>query len=127
MLISWVPSACYIPEPGDEYDVAEFQWFYDENKTQPVPPDEIRNGEYTHVFTDGTHHDQHCIYTWRKLSIAIEKRLPLLDSKTADFHHSTHCAKSVRGVVQDALKSVDVYSKYYSSVPRLFAECVPLF
>jgi hypothetical protein len=127
MLISWVPEACYFKEPGDEYDVGDFDWYLDENKSHPVSVEDINSGHYTHVFTDGSHHDQHCIYTWRKMSIALMKRLPLLDSKTADFHHSTHCAQSVRGIVKESKQGISTYSKFYSSVPLLFADCVPLF
>lgn len=127
MLISWVPEACHFKEPGDEYDVSDFNWYLDEQQTQPVSPDDIKSGNYTHVFTDGSHHDQHCIYTWRKLSIALMKRLPLLDSKTADFHHSTHCAKGLRGIVKESQQGISTYSKFYSSVPLLFSDCVPLF
>ncbi|TAQ88646.1 hypothetical protein B7494_g3025 [Chlorociboria aeruginascens] len=127
MLISWVPEACYIAEPADEYDVSEFKWFADAKRTQPLDQNLVQNGDYDHVFTDGSHHDQHCIYTWRKLSIALERRLPMLDTKTADFHHSTHCAKGVRGVVHDALNMVDGYKGTYSSIPLAFQGCVPLF
>jgi len=87
----------------------------------------VRAANYTHIFTDGSHHDQHCIYTWRKSAIAIERRLLLLDTKTADFHHSTHCAKTLRGVVRDSLHNADPYKGTYSSVPLAFAGCVPFF
>jgi hypothetical protein len=127
MLISWVPEACYIAEPGEEYDISEFKWFADEKRTQPIDMNLVQSGDYDHVFTDGSHHDQHCIYTWRKLSIALERRLLMLDTKTADFHHSTHCAKMVRGVVHDALNMVDGYKGTYSSIPLAFQGCVPLF
>lgn len=128
MLNSWVLEACYIAELGEEYDMSEFLYFVDKNKTQPVDVEEIRHGVYDHhVWTDGSHHDQHCIYTWRKLSLAIETRLPLIDTKTADFHHSTHCAQTVREVVSDALHTVDRYHGRSSFVPLAVQGCVRLF
>ena len=58
MLISWVPEACYIADPSEEYDVSEFNWFADAKRTQPVDPSMIQTGDYSQVFTDGSHHDQ---------------------------------------------------------------------
>jgi hypothetical protein len=58
MLISWVPEACYIADPADEYDVADFKWYADAKRTQPVDSEMIRTGDYSEVYTDGSHHDQ---------------------------------------------------------------------
>jgi hypothetical protein len=51
----------------------------------------------------------------------------MLDTKSADFHHSTHCAKGVRGIVRDAFNKVDMYKGTYSAVPLAFTGCIPLF
>jgi hypothetical protein len=124
-LVSWVPEACYFKEPG--FEVSDYKWYLDQQQTVPVSAEDIRCGNFTHVYTDGSLHDQHCIYAWRKLSIALNKRLPLLDSKTANFWHSTHCAKGISGVIKESAQGISTYSNFYSSVNVLYTVCVPLF
>jgi hypothetical protein len=126
ILNAWVPEACYITEPADEYDISEWNWFLDRELTQPTNATWFKTGNWLEMFTAGNHHIQHCIYSWRQLSIAVERRLPLLDSKVANFHHSTHCAKRVREVVRDSLNTVDTFGM--GSVARMqFHDCVPFF
>jgi hypothetical protein len=126
MMASWIPNECYIEEPSDG-DEKQFLWFTDKNLTQPFSSDDYATGNYAVLYTDASFHDKHCIHTWRKLMIALEQRLPLLDSKTADFHHSRHCASGVRRGLEDAMERINPYKGSYSFVPLIFLECVPLF
>jgi hypothetical protein len=124
-LFSWVPEPCYFKEPG--FDVSNYKWYLDQQQTMPVPWEDVRYANFTHVYTDGSLHDQHCIYTWRKLSIALDKRLPFLDSKTANFWHSNHCAMGISAVINESVQGISTYNKTYSSMAMLYTVCVPLF
>lgn len=124
-LFSWVPDACYSKEPG--FELSDFQLYLDTARTVPVSVDDIIDGNFTIVYADGSLHDQHCIYTWRKLSIALMQRLPLIDSKTANFWHSTHCAGEISAVIAESAQGISTYSKYYSAMALLYTDCVPLF
>ena len=124
-LVSWVPEACYFKEPG--FEVSDYKWYLDQQQTVPVSPEDIRWGNFTHVYSNGSLHDQQCIYAWRKLSIALDKRLPLLDSKTASNWHLTQCANGISTIITESAQGVSTYSKYYSSMNVLYTECVPLF
>ncbi|RFU33835.1 hypothetical protein B7463_g2514, partial [Scytalidium lignicola] len=95
MLRAWVPDACYFPEPGEEYSPFDDRtWYSDIRLTQAIVGEELeklKSGElewaYTHEF-----HDEHCIYVWRKFIMAAERRLTLIDGKTANFQHQSHCS-----------------------------------
>jgi hypothetical protein len=124
-LFSWVPDACYFKEPG--FELSDFQLYLDPQLTVPVPTDDIIDGNFTIVYADGSLHDQHCIYTWRKLSITLMQRLPLIDSKTANFWHSNHCAGEISTVIAESAHGISTYSKFYSAMASLYTDCVPLF
>jgi len=129
MLRSWIPDACYTPEPSEEYSPFDDRaWFYDKNLTSPMlgsDLDVLRNGDditaYTRYF-----HDEHCLYAWRKLAIAVERRLPLVDSKTMSLHHSTHCSQRIARFIRE----VHTYvwnDSHIGTAPIMFQTCVPLF
>ena len=127
MLISWIPKACDFGDFEDDYPPGDFHFYTDKNRTKAISSEEVYTGNYTVVYTHGAYHDLHCTYAWRKLSLALKKRVPLLDTKTADFGHASHCAKGVSEALRDTKAGDDPYARSYSFVPRLFAGCVPLF
>ena len=125
---SWIPDACYFKEPSEEYDpFSDRKWFFDANLTLQITGENLnrlREGDdmnaYTHFF-----HNEHCVYCWRKLVIAVEKRLLMIDSKTADFRHSTHCATMVmQELYEVGVGKFDTRFETYS--PLMFQTCVPL-
>jgi hypothetical protein len=127
MLAGWVPPECYFSKPNDEYDpFSTRRWFWDRNLTNLADVESLKAGDYTEIFTRGHWHDEHCLYAWRKLAIAVDSRKPLIDSKSISLEHSTHCSKSIskRIVAADAgLKS----RLGVTSSPIQFMSCVPLF
>lgn len=125
---SWIPHACYFKEPSEEYDpFSDRKWFFDTNLTHQITGKDLnrlREGDdltaYTRFF-----HNEHCVYCWRKLAIAIEKRLPMIDSKTANFHHSTHCAAMLmQELYEVGVGKFDTHFETHS--PLMFQTCVPL-
>jgi hypothetical protein len=128
---SWIPKACHFEEPGDEYHpFDDRQWFYDTNRTQVLDQhdlEKLRKGEnftaYTHFF-----HHEHCLYAWRKLAIAVERKLPLIDSKTADAAHSHHCARKIAKELFEV--GMDRFENdglpHYTTSPLMFQTCVKL-
>jgi hypothetical protein len=129
MLRSWIPDDCYTSDPAAEYAPFEDRaWFYDKNLTRPIlgpDLDVLRNGDditaYTKYF-----HDEHCLYAWRKLALAVEKRLLLVDSKTMSLHHTTHCSRRIARFIGE----VHTYvwnDSHTGTAPLMFQTCVPLF
>lgn len=125
---SWIPHACYFNEPSGDYDpFSDRKWFFDANLTQQITGDDLRKlregddlNAYTHFF-----HNEHCVYCWRKLAIAVERQLPMIDSKTADFHHSTHCAALLMQELYDV--GMDQFdTRFETFSPVMFQTCVPL-
>jgi len=93
MLRAWVPDACYFPEPDSEYDIFHDRpWFEDWNMTRPADMQKVITGVENYEIFASRFHNDHCLYVWRKLSIAVERGLPLLDEKSADRVHADHCA-----------------------------------
>ena len=130
---SWIPPECYFSEPSDEYEdpFSNRQWFLDENFTQPATEDtlvRLRRGDnitaYTHYF-----HDEHCLYSWRKLALAVEYGKTVIESKTADLAHSAHCSKSLaRKIVLAESGHSFPFEGFpaYSTSPVMFQTCVRL-
>ena len=128
MQLSWIPDACYFKEPSEEYDpFSDRKWFFDANLTHQITGEDLnrlREGDdlnaYTHFF-----HNEHCVYCWRKLVIAVEKRLPMIDSKTANFRHSTHCAITIMQELYEV--GADKFNTSFKTrSPLMFQTCVPL-
>lgn len=42
------------------------------------------------------YHDEHCLFQWRKLQYALEKKMKYIDTKTANYKHSKHCADALQ-------------------------------
>ncbi|KAH8811045.1 hypothetical protein F5884DRAFT_669061 [Xylogone sp. PMI_703] len=127
---SWIPDACYTSEPSEEYHpFDDREWYYDANLTQKLDEEgmrKLREGDdldvYAHFF-----HNEHCVYCWRKLALAVMNRLPLLDSKVADFMHSIHCAKIVMKEIYDVgMQDIEEYRHEMTFSPLMFQTCVPL-
>lgn len=132
MLSSWVPDACYFIDAQQDYDVfSDLSWFADPFLRQPLNETEmldLRRGFYSHVYTTWQYHDEHCLYTWRKLAMAMEQRLPLIDSKTADEEHSQHCAKITRNYVrEDGKEKIADLKTLGLKVTMTMKGCVALF
>lgn len=131
MLRAWVPHACFFHEPLDEYDVFHDRlWYMDANLTEPADPAVLQAGEGDYLVYSKEYHKEHCLYTWRKLAIAVEKKYRFVDSKSYDLAHSTHCAKSITTIIRDRYEKamageVEVIQGY-SWVSLGFYECVPL-
>jgi hypothetical protein len=127
---SWIPDECYFSDPSEEYHpFDDREWYADESLTTKLSDSELlqlRNGDDILVFTK-FFHEEHCLFAWRKLAIAVERRLPYIDTQSADLHHSTHCSKQVAKMVYDISKHTYNNTDIYTSAPTLFQKCLPLF
>jgi len=125
---SWIPRACYFNEPSEEYNpYGDRDWYDDVNMTIPANTDLLRSGDQVLAFTK-YFHDEHCLYGWRKLAIAVEKKLDMIDSKSYNLHHTSHCARTIADML---VWSYDhkydwVFDRDYTKSPLMFQTCVPL-
>ncbi|EED21254.1 conserved hypothetical protein [Talaromyces stipitatus ATCC 10500] len=125
---SWIPDACYFEEPSSEYDpFGDRPWFSDRNLTIPANLDRLRSGDEELAFVR-YFHDEHCLYSWRKLHLAVQLGRRLTDTKTYDLHHTMHCARGIANLIvvskQDGYKSPP---NEYTESPLMFQECVKMF
>lgn len=135
MMTAWIPDGCYYPEPSDEYDpIGYYQWYSDEGLEHPITGtqelDALRAGNYSVLYAPGGyHHQEHCLYAWRKLAIAVERNLPLMDSRSAEFHHSTHCAQMLTADFRTIYEApgTELHVNTSTTVPMIYLECVPTF
>jgi hypothetical protein len=129
---SWIPKACYFPDPGDEYHPFDDRpWFYDVNFTRPFGQEglaKMRNGDDFTAHSPYFFHHDHCLYVWQKLAFAVERKMPLIDSKTGDLGHAHHCAKRIAQDLHEI--SINEYEKdgilHFSNSPLMFQTCVRL-
>jgi hypothetical protein len=129
---SWIPDECYFSEPSEEYHpFDDREWYIDSLLKERLTDSELlklRNGDdfvaYTKIF-----HDEHCLYSWRKLALTIERRLPYIGSKSADLMHSTHCSKRIANLIYEV--GTNTYTEYndtasYTASHLSFQTCIPL-
>lgn len=132
MMSAWIPEQCSLPDVVQEFqdkygDIhSTWPWFWDGEATQEVLEkdfDILRAGNYSAIYT--THfpsHDLHCLYGWRKISAARERKLLLSDAKTADPFHGTHCAEYVaKRVYQPEPEFQPVWQW-----PMMYHNCAPI-
>jgi hypothetical protein len=127
---SWIPDACYFPEPGEEYrPFRDRQWFLDGDLTQPATEEvltRLESGDERLAFAE-YFHDEHCVYAWRKLHLAIQMRKSYIDSKTFDMHHTTHCSQRIADVLFHSENStVEHYMDGVTESPLMFQTCILL-
>lgn len=131
MLSAWVPPACSFQEIVDEYQLAYgdihdiWPWYADYNLTQRVTGTEIdvlRAGNYSIIYTTfPASHDLHCLYTWRKVSHALGENLPLIDARSGQFYHNTHCAQHVTDMLYHPQVMNDTWT-----FPLMYHDCIPI-
>ena len=130
MLYAWIPDECFHPEPLDEYKPFEDRiWYTDVNLSQPMTKaelEELSAGNVPIAYTH-TYHHEHCLYAMRKLTMATEKRWLLIDGKSADVHHATHCGKQIAHFVKGTIDQTFTPGSEHHAMARLqFPGCVAL-
>jgi hypothetical protein len=128
MFHGWIPQDCYTVEPGDEYHPFDDRtWYFDKALTRPIEGrnlDALHDGYDLTAYTK-TFHDEHCLYAWRKLHLAVEKRLKLVDSKTMSLHHTTHCSQRIAKLIYNVGNwGYNESLAHTSTAPLLFLTCV---
>jgi hypothetical protein len=128
---AWIPSECYFVEPSAEYRPFDDRtWYLDANLTTPADPELLKQGDVPLAWVPNFH-QEHCTYNWRKLAIAVERRLKYVDSRVASLSHATHCALGLAEQTKSMACSatdddeVDVRNATKSNIN--FLTCVPLF
>ena len=91
----WLPSRCYDAGLSQKFDkLADWEWYLDHNKTQPVAKSDALTGELDGLYVSWEYHVQHCVYMWEKMHRAFlggGKRT--LDGYIGVFSHTEHCGK----------------------------------
>jgi hypothetical protein len=118
---------CYVSSPAKEFDpFGDWKWFLDEAMKHPLTEadlDKLRSGDLEMAYTRHFH-DEHCLYNWRKLAIAVEEKRAMIDSLSAQLHHSAHCVRSIASFIAGAFDStIDVS---HTESPLMFQNCTTL-
>ena len=92
MLYGWVPPDCFVEELSAQYTPFEDrEWYAEEARENKINPASLWGGELPIVWTV-PYHEQHCLFLWRKLALAVKQRRPMLDDLSLSLHHADHCA-----------------------------------
>lgn len=134
MLGAWIPHGCFIDEPH-AYEYHPFEdrvWYRDANLTEPIEVDSLKAGNETEIWTP-FFHEEHCLFAWRRLAAAVERRVPLIDDFSHNLAHSTHCARYISAIivgVQNGTLSMETLHRnrntYLTRVRLEYAKCLPL-
>ncbi|KAH7379848.1 hypothetical protein BKA64DRAFT_686478 [Cadophora sp. MPI-SDFR-AT-0126] len=135
MLSAWVPQKYSLSDVVQEYqdkygDIhSTWAWFWDNNATKVVFEKDfeiLRPGNYSVIFNSHfPSHDLHCLYSWRKLSAARERKLSLTDSKTADPFLGIQCAEYVTKRVYQPKPKVESEPEIWHW-SMMYHDCVPI-
>jgi hypothetical protein len=133
MLGAWVPNECFIDAPTGYHPFMDRVWYRDSNLTELIDIDSLMAGNEAEIWTP-FFHEEHCLFCWRRLASAVERRVPMTDSITHNIGHSTHCAKSLDrlmvGLVNDTIPIELLHDEpkvYLTRVRLEYAKCVRLF
>ena len=118
------------PEPLNEYNPFEDRtWYKDENLTQlltSIEREQLVMGDLTVAYTHTFHHE-HCLYAMRKLAIATDRRWLLIDGKSANVWHTSHCSKQIAHFVKGTVENTISLEDSHHAIARLqFPGCVAL-
>lgn len=93
MIYGWISPECQFPEVTSQNDPwGKWQWYSDENMTQPLSREQLDRGESLDLWTNRPgYHLEHCLFLYRKLMYAVENSVPWVDRKTLAAHHAYHC------------------------------------
>ncbi|KAK4191065.1 nucleotide-sugar transporter-domain-containing protein [Podospora australis] len=113
-----INSFCWLPPPCDdeplaqEFDqLAAWEWYRDENKTQPVSREQVATGEFTDLHVSWEYHLQHCTFMWRKLHRAIlgSGGKAAVDSYIGEMKHTRHCSEMLLNYRDEPLDTFDTF------------------
>ncbi|KAH0559381.1 hypothetical protein GP486_004105 [Trichoglossum hirsutum] len=90
---TWLRHECFDRELTEQFSrEKKWQWSLDSNGTSLVSEEQMRNGDVEVGWVTWEYHLTHCLYTWKKLIRAVEKRAPI-DGYIANINHTSHCSK----------------------------------
>jgi hypothetical protein len=99
MVNGWTPLECYNKALSDEFmALPNYTWYSDPEHQHPIPMDILYQGEQAITYPEQFHHDRHCLYTWRKLHLAVAGRA-MVDSDTFWYNHTAHCTSYILGLI----------------------------
>lgn len=127
MVYGWMPAPCYISDLSAEYTPFEDRAWYTSSRyldSERIRVADLWDGVHEHIFAP-QYHGEHCLFLWRKLALAVQRRLPYLDHKSLDPEHAGHCSRLLmdHGVEQYRLNTTnDVVLGFYRCLKMPWAE-----
>ena len=113
MIYGWVPPQCYFEELSSQYSpFIDREWYTDDTFTVRISPEEIWTGKHAHIYAHW-YHGQHCLFLWRKLALAVQKRSPFLDTKALSVEHADHCSSQIENGTESLRSTNDVILGFY--------------
>lgn len=99
VLHAWLPENCLTDaDVEDEELMYEGRdWPYELDNGTSLTKDELRSGDFHHFTTTFDWHVTHCMYVWKRVHRVMLDADQMLDSYTANFHHTNHCVKMIGG------------------------------
>jgi len=90
---SWFHPTCWDPELSAEPGVhREWEWFLDQNGTQPIGRDLVETGKYTELYVSWEYHLRQCVLVWKKMHRTLVGRRPSrIASSIGNYFHMVHC------------------------------------
>lgn len=112
---AWLPPYCRDEELTVEFDKAgpgpggEWEYFADENGTQPLGKEEIAIlGETGGSFWSSRDwHIAHCVFYWQKYR-RMEQTGAVMERRFDGIHHVKHCSQLIRNPVPDYFFLIEV-------------------
>ncbi len=115
-LQAWLPPNCLTEDDmaDEELMYKDRGWRYIDNRKVNISLHELRGGMFEHFIVAPEWHVVHCMYVWKRLHRAMLDPNRKVDSYTANYHHTTHCAEMISG---DSGHSMGEYTKVFVKYP----------
>ncbi|KAK1757992.1 hypothetical protein QBC47DRAFT_373522 [Echria macrotheca] len=95
LFYGWIPPQCYYPDLTAEFPVfADRTWYVDQAMTTAIPERDLMEGKHSSIWTR-RFHTEHCLFMWRKLTLAVHERYEWVDNKTLSMWHAEHCTGDI--------------------------------
>ena len=126
MLSAWVPHDCFYLDPARDPIYSTYlskkTWYLDPGLKTPAPSILFRSGEFEILYTESFHR-WHCLYIWRKMSLAIKRKVEWVDSSSAAAGHAEHCVGRLGGWIE-GVENEGKVGRNHSAVSVQFLKCV---
>lgn len=113
MSFAWMPPSCFDEALTNDFITERnWTWYLDPLAQRPVSQDKVQQGGFERIYVDSEYLRHHCIYTWEKLTRAVESA-GFVDGYVQDTDHAQQCSVELSKWPSDGNETLaEIYTKF---------------